>query len=301
MGLNYPTGAVLAWATKTRGLTAERVVTIGRLSLNMSPKQQERIRAFLGVTGGPGGPSGGASDDFLRMLCGGATIESLDVSAYEGASIVHDLNTPVPDSLEGQYDLLIDGGSLEHVFNVPMALANYSRMVRPGGRVLIATTANNYMGHGFYQFSPELFYSYFSARNGWALEYVGLAVHPYPSSSLSDRCEMYEVANPSEENARIGLVSGTPALILALARRLTVAEELDDRVIQSDYIALHEESEGSSQDRTVERVRRSGMLDLLPAWLLRYLRGVRELRRYSIRNRTAYRRHTLENWGGEPR
>jgi len=38
------------------------------------------------------------------------------------------------------------------------------RLVKVGGTVMIATTANNHLGHGFYQFSPEWGFRTFSRR-----------------------------------------------------------------------------------------------------------------------------------------
>jgi len=296
MGLNYPTGALLAWAVRKRGLSATRVVTIGRLEVNMSAPQQRRIQAFL-AQGESADPREGASaEQLLSAWCHSASVESLDVSDYQGASIVHDLNEPVPEALADRFDLLIDGGSLEHIFNVRMALSNYTRMVRPGGWVMVATTANNYMGHGFYQFSPELFYSYFSKENGYAIEYVGLAVHPFPSSSLSDRCELFEVVDPRTARTRIGLVSGTPALLLVLAKRLPVADATSVTVIQSDYLSLHEERATDGGGPAPTAGRRHALVRWMPARLVRYLRGLNELRWYSLRNRRAFRKHTLENW-----
>ena len=59
----------------------------------------------------------------------------------------------------GQFDVVYDGGTLEHVFNFPVALRNAMELLRPGGRLFtIHTCANNLCGHGFYQFSRELFY-----------------------------------------------------------------------------------------------------------------------------------------------
>lgn len=54
---------------------------------------------------------------------------------------------------------MVDGGALEHTFNVPVALTSYMEMVRVGGRLILVSPANDHFGHGFYQFSAELFYS----------------------------------------------------------------------------------------------------------------------------------------------
>jgi hypothetical protein len=298
MGLNFATGALIAWAARERGLAANSVVTIGRLEVSMSASSQSRIHAFLGNKQLTTFPLGSPADPLLSTLLNSCSVESLDISDYQSASIVHNLNDPVPDTLINRFDMLVDGGSLEHVFNIPVALINYSKMVRPGGWVLITTTANNFMGHGFYQFSPELFFSYFSKANGYKLEYCGLAVQPYPSSTLSDRCEMYEVADPRVVKMRIGAVTSSPALLLVLARRLSITDSVSESAIQSDYLSLHEDvvSSGNSDAATRTSGLRKALVRFLPVWLVRYFRGLNELRWYSLKNRRAFRKHSLEQW-----
>ena len=65
---------------------------------------------------------------------------------------------------------MIGGGSLEHIFNFPVAIKNCMEMVAVGGHFFTATSTDNYPGQGFYQFSPELFFQVLSNRNGLAVE-----------------------------------------------------------------------------------------------------------------------------------
>ncbi|HAV63651.1 MAG TPA: hypothetical protein DCY13_14950, partial [Verrucomicrobiales bacterium] len=96
---------------------------------------------------------GAFAEPFFRAL-GATAVHSLDATAYEGAERIHDLNQPIPSDWHGQYEAVFDGGSLEHVFQYPRALLNCLQLVKPGGHLLAYTPANNYCGHGFYQFSP---------------------------------------------------------------------------------------------------------------------------------------------------
>ena len=75
---------------------------------------------------------------------------SLDISDYEGAHVLFDLNSDeLPGALRSAFNLVVNGGTLEHVFNVPNALTNISRMVRPGGAILHVFPVNNWVDHGF--------------------------------------------------------------------------------------------------------------------------------------------------------
>ncbi|MCG6883377.1 MAG: class I SAM-dependent methyltransferase [Silicimonas sp.] len=91
-------------------------------------------------------------------------IETLDASDWEfpdgGRVHVHDLNRPVPDSMHDRYGFIFDGGTLEHVFNVPIALENVFRMLKPGGRMIGVNPLNGLPGHGMYQFTAELVYGF---------------------------------------------------------------------------------------------------------------------------------------------
>lgn len=46
-------------------------------------------------------------------------------------------------------------------------LRSIMQMLKLGGGYFAALPANNWSGHGFYQFTPELFYRTFSEENGF--------------------------------------------------------------------------------------------------------------------------------------
>jgi hypothetical protein len=52
---------------------------------------------------------------------GARSIASLEASAFEGAKFVHNLNQPVGNEFKQRFDLVYDGGMLEHIFNFPVA------------------------------------------------------------------------------------------------------------------------------------------------------------------------------------
>jgi SAM-dependent methyltransferase len=102
-------------------------------------------------------------------------IDVLDISAFEGATIQFDLNADqTPPNLVERFDVIIDHGTLEHVFHLPNALRNLHRMLRTGGRVVHSAPSGNFFDHGFYMFQPTLFLDYYTA-NGWDLKAVKVA------------------------------------------------------------------------------------------------------------------------------
>jgi hypothetical protein len=109
------------------------------------------------------------SDLAAFNLLGFEDVKSTDVSAVEGADYILDLNHRTAASvIPGQFDLVFDGGTLEHVFHVPNALGNIFDCLRVGGCVMHVSPVNNHVDHGFYQFSPTLFVDYYLA-NGFEL------------------------------------------------------------------------------------------------------------------------------------
>ena len=113
----------------------------------------------------------GCLDDrsFFRLL-GCARVESSDVSDWEGADHILDLNLPVPEALHGRFATVFEAGTIQHVFDLPQVFANLHALVKEGGRVIHGMApSTNHVDHGFYMFSPTLFHDFYTA-NGWRIE-----------------------------------------------------------------------------------------------------------------------------------
>lgn len=122
---------------------------------------------FDAITKIPGGdPSQTNAHTVLKML-GADNVYVTDVSDYENPDYVFDLNEPVGSEYENRFDIIFDIGTMEHVFDVPTALENTIRMLKPGGCVILGYPASNAIDHGFYSFSPTLLFDFFTA-NGFS-------------------------------------------------------------------------------------------------------------------------------------
>jgi len=165
----------------------------------------------------------------LKEYFGSTCVESLDNSAYEGADHVADLNVKFSDSLGlGPYDTIIDCGTLEHVYNFPVAINNVIGLLKNGGRIIHVLPANNFSGHGFWQFSPELFYSMYTPQLGFQDVEVYLA-------SLDRHEKVYKVRRPSD-GIRVTFVSASRVHVMVSARKKHPTEIIN--VQQSDYLEL---------------------------------------------------------------
>lgn len=163
-----------------------RLLLLGMADVYFSQLQLERMARTARVdlaTGVQITPShaqvladkGYISGDSLFRQLKFSEIDVLDVSAFEGATIQFDLNSEeTPANLVERFDVIIDHGTLEHVFHLPNALRNLNRMLRTGGRIVHSAPSGNFFDHGFYMFQPTLFLDYYTA-NGWDMKSVKVA------------------------------------------------------------------------------------------------------------------------------
>ena len=105
----------------------------------------------------------------------GIRLVAIDNSNYEGATYIHNLNYPILEDFKNKYDYIYDGGTTEHIFNIPQVFENIIDMLNIDGLFVSVTCNNNFSGHGMYQFSPELYLSCFNKKYGMKIEdiYIG--------------------------------------------------------------------------------------------------------------------------------
>ena len=101
-----------------RAGSGSTALTLGVQSMAFDPA------SFTAATNDDGFAGGGQS---FFATCGYRETRALDVSDFEGAEIVFDLNRHnTPAELAGQFDLVFNGGTIEHVFHVPMRCAHHA-------------------------------------------------------------------------------------------------------------------------------------------------------------------------------
>jgi SAM-dependent methyltransferase len=172
-------------------------------------------------------------EPLLQQWFGADVVDAVDASPYEGASMVHDMNQPLPAEAasggagRGSYDAVLDFGCLEHVFDFPTAWRNCVDLCRVGGHIFHALPANNLSGHGFYQFSPELFFNLYQPERGFELRTLMFAMKADPR-------HWWRVANPMTVKRRVNLCNSHEVYMLVLARKLREPGVLPTPQ-QSDY------------------------------------------------------------------
>jgi len=174
------------------------------------------------------------SEAFFQRL-GAAKVESLDYSDYEGAALIHDMNQPWPTGLPPkQYNLVYDGGTLEHVFHLPQALLNAMSLVKPGGVFVGASPCDGWLGHGFHQLQPELFFRFFTPERGFKLHGVWLGEFK-PDAS---RARLFKLHDPAVTGLRNHVPGKRPLAILVCAEKVAEVSMPQSWPSQSNYTAM---------------------------------------------------------------
>lgn len=97
-------------------------------------------------------------------------VHAMDISAYENADIIFDLNShELPDEFKNRFDYILDGGTTEHVFDYPQALRNIVAMLKVGGKIFHYVPATGWTNHGYYTLSPSLLADFYQS-NGFRVE-----------------------------------------------------------------------------------------------------------------------------------
>jgi hypothetical protein len=268
-GLNF-----LRYASRKQPL--EKVATIGRQALAISPISLARIM-------GSRISSDLFCEEFLVKHLGATVVESFDFSHYEGATYIVDMNEPIQPPRE--YDTVVDFGCVEHIYNAPQALKNISMLCAAGGQIIHVLPANNFCGHGFWQFSPEVFFSLYCEGNGYHDTEVFLA-------DLKKSKRWFEVIKPSG-GKRAQVTSRCPLYVMCRTRKTSMASR--DCVQQSDYLVAWDNASkakphsGGAFDAVRKIISKSSFLNVVLTSVYRSFReianGVRNPTTLSSRNR----------------
>jgi len=220
----------LLFYAKSIGVSFLSTLMLGRLKLQVADSHvKDCLSKYQGVISV-------AKSDFnhseyaesLFQALGGEEIQSIDYSNYEGATVIYDMNNPAPRQFYSKYSCIVDGGTLEHIFNFPVAVKNCMEMLKVGGHFIGVSPANNQMGHGFYQFSPELYYRVFSKENGFRVKKMFI-------TSIDSSGDWFEVADPAQVKSRVMLNGGRAVSLAVIAEKISDEDIFKMPPLQSDY------------------------------------------------------------------
>lgn len=131
---------------------------------------------------------------------GASSVSVADCSSYENPDYIIDLNNTVDSNLHGKFDVIIDAGTLEHIFDIPTALESLSKMLKHGGQIILFLPSSGMVDHGFYSISPTLLFDYFG-NNGFD------NIHCYLSEgsqfNLTKKAKLYKYSHVGDQQVLI--------------------------------------------------------------------------------------------------
>jgi SAM-dependent methyltransferase len=281
MGIGRAAVALLLEEAAARPFSG-KIATLGRQTITATPVEIKAQFDRFGIAPRQAMAVTGPDDNTLFRMMGFTSVESLDKSDFENATHIVDLNRDgLPRELVGKFDLVLDSGTIEHVFHIPNALKNALSLVKEGGRIIFLSPSSNHVDHGFYMFSPTLFMDYLFANS------LSIETCYFIRYSLNARkpWQAYAYARDSFRRFSIGALDSRPYMIFAVA--IKTPGSTTDKVPQQNFYvnqwatktALARHGKHERYERVLRRI--PGALDLAIAlwpiiarrgrWGLRYV------------------------------
>lgn len=102
----------------------------------------------------------------------------VDKFDFDKPRILHDLEKSFSPKYKNFFNLIIDSGTLEHIFDIRSVMANIIAITKTGGYVLQIIPSNNFLNHGFYQVNPTFFYDFYTANGFKIIESYLVEIRP---------------------------------------------------------------------------------------------------------------------------
>ncbi len=231
MGISLIPGTFLARNSK-HVADAKRGLVLGRQKLHLKGNRLAKLTRQVKRYGIDVEPEDliqedGFTENFLGAI-GYPKMEAMDFTPSEGAEHIHDLNKRIPKNLENQFDLILDGGTTEHVFHIGMALENCHAMLKPGGVMMSFVAADGWFGHGFFQTGPDVPWRYWHHCLGYEILEVG-------AQERQGKKEYYEIEDPSgKKRGGVKTFNGPTMLLYAVRKPMTPTKPMSP--VQGHYV-----------------------------------------------------------------
>lgn len=258
MGYTLPGAKMLMEVGVSRPFSG-RVLQLGRQDIFFGQELLERAAAEVGFALQPADPEPLVrnpylpgqplviSDRYFFRRLGFQEIFSLDYSGFESASIVFDMNSAaIPDVYRQVFDVIIDGGTIEHIFHLPNALNNIFCFLKTDGLVVHTSPIHNFFEHGFYTFSPTFFHDFYAANDFEIVTSQLVRLNPLKKHPRYERTPLLPQNEALQELNRLGSLDARCYAIFFAAQKTpsstgTVIPQ------QSAYLEKWPESDAASR------------------------------------------------------
>lgn len=152
-----------------------KVATFGRMTMLVTGQEVKRLakRLNFNADGIAKLPDTTIDDQAFFLALGVDELVSIDAVDIDSPTMIGDLSKTLPEELHGQFDAVLDSGTMEHVANFTSCLENACRLAKVGGHVIHSIPSTNFLDHGYFSISP-IFYVDFFAVNRWHHPFMAL-------------------------------------------------------------------------------------------------------------------------------
>ncbi|MBI3793700.1 MAG: class I SAM-dependent methyltransferase [Nitrospinae bacterium] len=235
-------GVKLWFDLKTKVPLTGTICQLGRQTVDVSRGQVKIIAKQFGLSlpiidsvqnDDKSQPASAMNDVMLFKSLGFDSVSSVDLVEADDPTHVFDLNEPAPEALREKFDCVFDGGTAEHVFNVPQLLRNMHFMLKPGGIIVHASPSSNHVDHGFHMFSPTFFYDYYTVNK---YEVLQSYLFEYDPHKKFRPWNVYNYSPGSIDDLSIGGWDGVDALGIWFVARKKENSSSNVVPVQSFYL-----------------------------------------------------------------
>lgn len=128
---------------------------------------------------------------FYKVFLDHSKITAIDFHGTPDA-LKLDLNHPV--ALNERFDVLLNSGTAEHVFNVFQFFKTSHDVTKPGGLMLHTMPFRGWLEHGFYSFNPTFYWDLALANGYTVLDLAYAEITPFRLVQLTRREQIIEMA-----------------------------------------------------------------------------------------------------------
>jgi len=146
---------------------------------------------------------------FYKTFLDYRSITAIDFNGTANA-LRYDLNAPI--SINRQFQVVINTGTAEHVFNVCQFLKTAHECTCPGGLMIHAFPFMGWLDHGFYNFNPTLIADLAAANQYILMLWAYGEIQPFRIMQLSGIEQIHEMKKQGElrENSILYVVMRKP-------------------------------------------------------------------------------------------
>ena len=172
MGISVINAAMILNEHKYRPITGT-VLTIGRQSVGLTAETADVMLRRMGVpkrdiqyqvdeqTVGVSRSLPYITQESFFAAFTDAKVASLDVSAYEKADVVCDMQGAIPSQYFGYADFIYNGSCLDNIFDAAAALRNMTLLAKPDGRIYSFEQGNSHPT-AYLKYSADWFMDYYA-------------------------------------------------------------------------------------------------------------------------------------------